>query len=290
MANPPAPIVNPQTMIFMLILWATLTTIFVILLLKGNLNRIPRITLWITSTILGGVLLGGVPNAVLPISQIFLAIGTGTFAATLVQQIIVLVFLLGTTLLIGRVFCGIACPLGAAQELLSTWRFKSKVIPKEKAGRKIDISPKIATIIRWIFFALFAVLAIAWSFSIVDILNPFIGYKVFANPWVPVFLIPMIALIVVLLSSLFIYRPWCRLFCPFGALASLTARFSRVKLQRTDKCTDCQLCEKVCPTDEATRDASKGECYLCNRCIEICPQGAITFGFKHDVRTDSPKP
>lgn len=47
-----------------------------------------------------------------------------------------------------------------------------------------------------------------------------------------------------MLSS-YIYRPWCRILCPFGALVSLTSRFSRYKLRRTESCTNCGSCENI---------------------------------------------
>jgi len=283
MASPPTPPVNPVVMVLMLILWATVTTIFVILLIKNKLSRMWRTTLWITSIVLGGILLGGVPNAVFPISQLFLAVGAGTFIIVILQQIIILAVLIVSALFLGRTFCGVACPLGAAQELVSSWQFRSTIAGQKKARFGVDISPRIAPIIRWIFFGSFALLAFAWSISLVDLLNPFTGFKVFANPWLPTFLIPVIALLLILSTSVFIYRPWCRLFCPFGALTSLAAKYSRAKLWRTEQCTDCQLCEKICPTHEAAREASKGECYLCNRCVEICPQHALKFGVKKPV-------
>ena len=46
----------------------------------------------------------------------------------------------------------------------------------------------------------------------------------------------------------------------------------------TDKCTDCGLCEKICPSHAAYRDNPKTECYYCNRCVEICPENAIKYG------------
>jgi Fe-S-cluster-containing hydrogenase component 2 len=73
-----------------------------------------------------------------------------------------------------------------------------------------------------------------------------------------------------MIASTFIYRPFCRYICPFGAIASLVGRFSPFKIRRTDACLDCGICEKICPTLEAYRESNKGECYLCYRCIEFC--------------------
>jgi polyferredoxin len=84
--------------------------------------------------------------------------------------------------------------------------------------------------------------------------------------------------IVVLLLSMTLYRPFCRLVCPYGALLSLAAWKSLFRLQRTDACIECKKCERACPADEAKRDDGKAECYLCGRCIDACPTpGALVY-------------
>jgi len=60
-------------------------------------------------------------------------------------------------------------------------------------------------------------------------------------------------------------------------MSALTSRLSRNKYERTEACTECGLCEKVCPTQEAFANSKKTECNYCNRCIEICPVDAIKF-------------
>ena len=84
---------------------------------------------------------------------------------------------------------------------------------------------------------------------------------------------------VILVLSLFVYRPFCTFLCPYGLVFSMASRFGRFGLKRTEDCIDCGKCERVCPTVEAGRDGRKAECYLCGRCIEVCPKdSAIVFG------------
>jgi len=111
-----------------------------------------------------------------------------------------------------------------------------------------------------------------------QIINPFTGFKIFTNPLAPLVLIPGISLIIVAIASFFVYRPWCRLLCPFGTLASVIGRFSQYKYIRTEDCNECGLCEKICPTHQAEQDSKKEECYNCNRCNNVCPQYAIKLG------------
>ena len=130
-------------------------------------------------------------------------------------------------------------------------------------------------IIQYTFLVIFGAVGIVWGASVIQMLNPFGGFKIFTNPYAPAFLIPIILLSVIFIVSFFYYRPWCQLFCPYGALTSIVSRFSRYKLRRTDDCNQCELCEKICPTGESFADSVKDECYMCGRCIEICPKDAI---------------
>jgi len=77
----------------------------------------------------------------------------------------------------------------------------------------------------------------------------------------------------ILLVSVFLYRPICRIICPFGVLFSLFAEFSWFRLRRTETCINCRKCEKTCPTRTAGLNDSKRECYLCGQCTDVCPVG-----------------
>ena len=267
-----------STALPMFLLWIAVSIVALFLINKGKLNKAYSFIIYIIVVVLGGVILGGVPNAVLPIQTILSAIGVSAPISVILPMIIILIILLLTVLLFGRIFCGYACPMGALQELISKINFKSNIKKQKDVKYKIDFSLKTATIIRWIFFGVITVLAIIWGFSILQIINPFTGFKFFTNPIAPLVLIPGITLIAVAIASCFMYRPWCRLLCPFGALASLVGRFSQYKYIRTENCNECGLCEKICPTHQAERDSKKEECYYCNRCVTVCPQDAIKLG------------
>ncbi len=270
---------NMITALPMFLLWVVVSIVALVLINKGKLNKKFSLIIYTVVIVLGGVILGNVPNAVLPIQTILSVIGvSGPIIITILPMIMMIVILLLTVLLFGRIFCGFACPLGALQEIISKINFKSNIKKQKAAKYEIDVSRKVATIIRWIFFGVIIVLAIFWSFSVLQIINPFTGFKIFTNPLAPLFLIPGISLIVVAIASFFVYRPWCRLFCPFGTLASVIGRFSQYKYVRTEDCNECGLCEKICPTHQAGRDSKKDDCYYCNRCIDVCPQDAIKLG------------
>jgi polyferredoxin len=272
------PLLNSPVTIYMFILWIFLTAISLYLIVKGNLKKNYSLTLYIISLILGGILLGGIPNAILPIQIILITIGMNGPLTAIIPMIIILVILLLTIAVFGRVFCGFACPLGALQELASNWKFKSSKKEQKEVKFNIDIPQKLANITRWAFFGILIVLSIFFTIPLLQLINPFLGFGLI-SPFASFLLIPTIFLGSVFAASLFTYRPWCRLFCPFGALGSVVGRFSKGKYERTEDCTDCGICEDICPTHQAAEGHNKSECYYCNRCVESCPNSAIQFKF-----------
>lgn len=164
------------------------------------------------------------------------------------------------TLLLGRIFCGYVCPIGALQEL--TYRIKTK---------KFKINNKFIPIgFHLLFLPVFIITAVIFSEGILI----YLGLKDFFHFDFSTYFYVFAALILI---SVFIYRPFCRLFCPYGAILSLVASKSLFKLRRNENCLDCGKCEKACPTNEAGVLDWKQECYLCNRCKNACPVDAIDY-------------
>lgn len=163
--------------------------------------------------------------------------------------------------LFGRQFCGSLCPVGALQEILS-----------HAPAPRIGTPWKAWTVgIRFLSFLVVTVLGVVYGIPSLGIfgIQPFFRLNLSAG---------LLAFLLLLLISLFVYRPFCRFFCPPGALYYIFASGARWKIRRTGECIECGKCERVCPTNEAKRDDLKGECYLCMRCIEACPEGALRYG------------
>ena len=232
----------------------------VILIRKQKLNNKLKVVLLSISFIFGGIILGGVPNVVLVIQHIFADI---LFPNRLVSLLLRVSIFLGLTLIFGRIFCGYVCPLGAVQELASMIRFKSKLDYERKFWKKKNY-------LRWGFFAAYAIASIIWGLEVTLFMNPINGFLMIWTPLNLVIFIAFVLLLVTIFLSIFIYRPYCRFFCPFGALAFLFGKVSPLKIRRTPYCTECGICEKICPTLEGFDISEKGECYYCYRCIEFC--------------------
>jgi len=166
------------------------------------------------------------------------------------------------TLVAGRVFCGYLCPVGTLQELAY-----HVPVPKTAPRQKV-----LFMAVRALFFIVFFILALGFSLSLLAVLGIHDFFHLLMTTGAAVFLV------IVLLAIPF-YRPFCRLVCPYGALLSLAAAKSLLRIHRTDACIDCKKCEKACPADEAKREDAKAECYLCGRCEDVCPKaGALKYG------------
>ncbi len=182
--------------------------------------------------------------------------------------IAVLVVFVVLSFAFGRAFCGYVCPIGAVQELLSH-------VPV----RKLRLSNKRGPFaIRILVLVAFLVLASGFSIGMLRYLGIREFFHLEASS---AFFYVFLGLTV---TSAFFYRPFCRFLCPYGALLSIAAGWSRFKLRRNEECTECGKCERVCPTNEAGDADSKQECYLCNRCKDACP----TSGIRYTLRVRPP--
>ncbi|MEN6341660.1 MAG: 4Fe-4S binding protein [Methanospirillum sp.] len=177
------------------------------------------------------------------------------------------IFLL--TLVAGRVFCGYLCPVGAVQEIAY-----HAPVPKTVLRRKTAIA-----LVRAGFFVAFFVMAFVFSASLLAWFGVRDFFYLSLSAGTLVFG-------VVLLVSTTLYRPFCRLVCPYGLLLSLAGWKSVLRLQRTGACIECRKCERACPTDEAKRGDGKAECYLCGRCTDACP---VAGALQYRRRADDPQ-
>ena len=199
----------------------------------------------------------------------------------------VLGFLLLFGALFGRLVCGWLCPFGLVQDLLHKIPFVKKLrrLPGER-------------VLRCLKYAVLVGFVVILPLTVLDIVGQ-------GQPWFCKYIcpsgtlfagIPLIAanpplraalgwlftwkaaiLIVLVLLSIVLWRPFCRYLCPLGAIYGL---FNPVAVYRfridTDKCTACGACQRACKLDIAVyRTPNSPECVRCGDCRRSCPHGAI---------------
>lgn len=195
-------------------------------------------------------------------------------------------------ILLGRFICGWLCVFGMIQDLL----YKIPV-PKVAVPKRID-KP-----LRYLKYAVLVILVILLP----TFLNNEYGTSApyFCKLLCPVGTleggIPLVLmneslrktigflfrwklgiLIVILLASMVIYRPFCKYLCPLGAFYALFHKVSFLKLDLdSDKCVNCGLCEKKCKMGVDIRKTTQSpECIRCGDCVKACPKNALKLNYK----------
>ncbi len=86
-------------------------------------------------------------------------------------------------------------------------------------------------------------------------------------------------LLLCILASIFIYRPFCKYVCPLGAFYGLFQKISLLRLSiDEDACINCGACKDVCKMDVNPGIApNSAECIRCGECVSACPKNALTF-------------
>jgi NosR/NirI family nitrous oxide reductase transcriptional regulator len=138
------------------------------------------------------------------------------------------------TLFFGRTFCAAACPLGAIQDLVI---IKPLSLPSWLR--------KALGMIPYLYLGLAVLYAVTGTDFIICRYDPFVGIFRLDAPF------HMVVLgITFLVVGIFIARPYCRFFCPYGVLLSWMSRFSKWHLTITpSECIRCKLCTTSCPFD-----------------------------------------
>ena len=218
-----------------------------------------------------------------PIGSLQAIIGSPKYTVSL--YVMGLLMLFGT--LLGRLVCGFLCVFGLIQDLL----FKIPA-PKFKLSKSVDSK------LRYLKYLVLIVMVIALPMFLtnkfgmappyfckylcpagtIEAAFPLIAKNPFLRETIGnIFFIKLSILIVFIISSIFTYRPFCKYFCPLGAIYGLFNKLGIFRLEfEESKCTDCGLCEKSCKMDIDVRsNLNSAECIRCGACIKACNYGAL---------------
>ncbi len=230
-----------------------------------------------------------------PIGSLQAVIGSRKFHLSLY----VLGFLMMVGAILGKAVCGVLCPFGLVQDLLHK-------IPGVKKLRRLPGEKYL----QWLRYVMLGLLVILLPMVVVDIVGQ-------GSPWFCKYVcpsgtllggIPLLAgnpalrgavgwlftwkiaiLVVILVLSVFLYRPFCRYLCPLGAVYGFFNRFALYRFTlNEEQCTHCGACHQVCGLDiDPSKTPNHSQCIRCGKCLDACPHGAIcsTWQKKKDKKS-----
>jgi len=215
--------------------------------------------------------------------------------------LIVLGVIFLTSVTVGRVFCGWACPMGMIQDFLSYLPFQKERLSPATVSSLRDL--------KWVILGFSLIVS-----SLVGINRPLPGTEATLRPihaiwetpftvfspsstlfaylpwmliWNPNVLaqagavgwVKFMMLIAVLVPSIYVPRFFCRFFCPMGALLEPLSPFKMLRISKSSKLQKEELnstLRDVCPmevqvSEENAKFISEGGCITCGKCISEYP-------------------
>ncbi|MBA3037492.1 MAG: 4Fe-4S binding protein [Desulfobacterium sp.] len=256
------------------LLWFVFLSMVFILSKRRKMTPSIKNGLLFTSVMIFGVVMGSDPG---PMGTVKDAIHLyGTARAIFPPRMIALIIFLALVFISNKYICAWGCQAGTLQDLI----FRINQTDKMQAviGKQIKPPFVLTNTVRLAFFGVFTVISFLWSIDIIDPIDPFKIYKPMHMG-----LLGGVFVAILLLASLFIYRPWCHFFCPFGLVGWLVEKASLVKINvNYGSCIACEKCSKACPSTvmSAILKGNKKtipDCFACYTCRDICPTASINF-------------
>ena len=245
--------------------------------------------------------------------------------AVLALNVGVIVLLIALTLVFGRIYCSVICPMGVFQDIIA-W-FGKKARPKKERKMPYTYS-KAKSALRYTILGVFVMAIIAGVGSFVALLAPYSSYGRIASNifqpiyrwgnnilasiaekyesyaiydvdvWVksmPTLIIAVVTLVIIFYLAWKNGRTYCNTICPVGTVLGFFARFSFFHITfDADKCKNCSLCSRNCKAsciDYKTHTVDHSRCVTCGNCLEQCKFGALSYKFDTpSMATAFPKP
>ena len=226
--------------------------------------------------------------------------------ALLALNVGVVVELVVLTLVFGRVYCSVICPLGVFQDVVAYFARRRK-------RNRYNYSPALSWL-RYGVLVLFVVALVAGFVSFAALLAPYSSYGRIASSFfapvyqwgnnvlayfaermdsyafyttdvwlksLPTFLVAAVTLVVLVVLAWRGGRTYCNTICPVGTVLGFLARFSWFKpVIDTDKCVNCKRCARNCKAsciDVKHHRIDYSRCVACMDCLDSCREGAIRY-------------
>ena len=227
--------------------------------------------------------------------------------AVLALNVAVIIGLVVLTLVFGRIYCSVICPLGIMQDIFG-W------LGKKQKKNRYTYSKEMKWL-RYPVLVLFIIALVAGIGTLFQLLAPYSAFRRIATyllqpVWIAgnnvlasiaehydsyafyhvskdvpnYYVVTIIAVwtwaIVAALAWKY-GRTYCNTVCPVGTFLSFFSRFSWLKIKfDVDKCKNCSLCTKNCKAsciDFKTHSVDYSRCVVCGDCIESCKFGALRY-------------
>ncbi len=195
--------------------------------------------------------------------------------------------------LLGRAICGFLCPFGLLQDLLNKIPFPKKIrtFKGDRALRKLKYAVLLVLVI---LVPSFAKLTPAFckyvcpSGTLSGLLLAMADSRLFTVLG-GIFTWKVSLLILAVLASMMIFRPFCKYICPLGAIYAPFNKISVLHMNcDSSACIDCGACSDICGMgSDPSEDPNDTECIRCGECMKACPAKALSyeFGYKRTVES-----
>ena len=237
--------------------------------------------------------------------------------AILASSFVILIAIVVITVLFGRIYCSVICPLGIYQDgiaHIAEKRKKKRYSFKRRKKYSYGIGLIFFLLIAFGFtgvaifiepYSIFGRFASNLFSPVYRLINNVLAY--FAERWnsyafyhvdvyiksLPMFIIAIAYFLTITVLALVNGRWYCNNICPVGTVLGCLSKFSLFKPHfDEEKCVSCGLCEKNCrcsAIDSKKHEIDYSKCVACFNCISKCNKGAMKYGYhKYMKATESP--
>lgn len=232
--------------------------------------------------------------------------------AMLASSFVIVIAIVVITLLFGRIYCSVICPLGIYQDCIAhvaEKRKKNRYSFKRSKRYRYYIGLAFFLLIAFGFtsiaifiepYSIFGRFASNLFSPVYRLINNMLAY--FAERWnsyafyhvdvyiksLPMFIIAIAYFLIITVLALVNGRWYCNSICPVGALLGSLSKFSVLKPRFDEKkCISCGLCEKNCrcsAIDAKNHVIDYTKCVTCFNCVSKCNKGAMRYGINKEVK------